>query len=247
MDAPDGADPVPPQGFPTTAWSLVLSLASTEDLRRASIGRLFTQYHRAILAHLRRTWRKKSFEEIEDLAGAFFEWLLQRDVFQSLDRTKARFRTFLKTVLDRFARDRHDSDTAVKRGGGVRRVPFSGKAADIEDVAAAHDALSPEQMLDEVIRQDFLSRAKDRVRAWAESTGRAVQFEAFRLYALEPDEDATYLSVAQRLGIKESDVRNHIHGMRRRLEHELKDLIRPTVQDPDRDTEEEFLELYGGR
>ncbi len=235
------------QGFPTTAWSLVVSLTSSEEQRRDSVGRLFTQYHGPILAHLRRTWRKKTFEEIEDLASAFFERLLEKDAFKALDTTKSRFRTFLKTVLDRFARDRHDSDTAIKRGHGVRHISFSGNAAVIEKLVADHDALSPEELLDEVIRQDFLERARERVRAWADSTGRGVQFEAFRLYALEPEEGTTYLSVAQRLGIKESDVRNHIHGMRRRLKHELETLIKPTVLDPERDTEEEFQELFGGR
>lgn len=232
-------------GFPTTSSSLVVQLASDDERRIESIGRLFTLYHGAILAHLRRTWRKLSFEEIEDRASAFFASLLEKDAFKGFDPLKARFRTFLKMLLDRFARDENDGATARFRGGGVKHVSFHGDRGGLEEILADHDSLSPEEMLDEVIRQDFLSRAAEKTRAWAEATGRSKQFEAFRLYALEPEEGATYRSVAERLGVKESDVRNHIHGMRKRLELELHELLKPTVADPDTDLPQEFQELYG--
>lgn len=232
------------QGFPTTAWSLVVNLSSGEDQRRDAIGRLFSQYYPAILAHLRRTWRRKTIEQIEDLASAFFERILEKDIFKDLDTSKSRFRTFLKVLLDRFARDQHDADTSVKRGGAVRHHSFSGKAVDLDKLLADHEALSPGDILDEVVREDLLARAKERVRAWAEASGRGVQYEAFRLYALEPAEGESYQGVARRLSIKESDVRNYIHGMRKRLEQELKELIKPGVLDPVDGVEAEFQELF---
>ena len=234
------------QSFPPTAWSLVVKLSSNDEQRTEHIGRLFTLYHGAILAHLRRTWRKLPFEEIEDRASAFFARLLEKDAFHGFDTAKARFRTFLKMLLDRFARDVNDSETAVKRGGKATHVSFTGNRAELDKVLADHDALSPEDILDEVVRQDFLTRGFERLKAWAEETDRAKQFEAFRLQVLEPEKGATYQSVADRLGIKESDVRNHISGMRKRLRYEMRELLKPTVADPERDVEGEFEELFGG-
>jgi DNA-directed RNA polymerase specialized sigma24 family protein len=231
--------------IPTTSQSLVLQLSSNDERRIESIGRLFTLYHGAILAHLRLTWRKLSFEEIEDRGSAFFASLLEKDAFKGFDPLKARFRTFLKMLLDRFARDANDGATAQFRGGGVKHVSYHGDKANLLELIADHDSLTPAEMLDEVIRHDFLSRATDKTRAWAEVTGRSKQFEAFRLYSLEPEEGATYLSVAERLGVKESDVRNHISGMRKRLKMELHELLKPTVGDPEKDLPEEFRELYG--
>jgi DNA-directed RNA polymerase specialized sigma24 family protein len=235
------------QYFPTTAWSLVVNLGCSDEQRAEHIGRLFTLYHGAILAHLRRTWRKLSVEDIEDRAGAFFARLLEKDVFHGFDGTKSRFRTFLKMLLDRFVRDVNDSDTAVKRGGRARHVSFTGSPTQLEKVMADHDALTPEEILDEVVTQEFLARGVERLRAWAEATGRLKHFEALRRYALEPKEGATYASVAQELGLKESDVRNYIFDMRGRLEQEIKELLKPTLQDPDRDVDQEFQDLFGRR
>lgn len=235
------------QSFPATSWSLVVKLSCSDEQRAESVGRLFTLYHGAILAHLRRTWRKLPFEEIEDRAGAFFARLLEKDAFQGFDTGKSRFRTFLKMLLDRFARDVNDSEMAVKRGGKARHVSFTGSVAQLEKVLADHDALSPEQILDEVVKQEFLARGIERLRAWADATGRAKQFEAYRLFVLEAEEGTSRKDVAARLDMKEQDVANYVLGMRKRLKHEMHELLKPTVEDPDRDVEGEFEELFGDR
>ncbi len=236
----------PASSFPTTAWSLVVNLTSDDERRIEAVGRLFRMYHAPILAHLRRTWRKLPFEEIEDRASAFYAHLLEKDALQGFDTAKSRFRTFLKMVLDRFARDKHDGDTALRRGGKVRHVSFTGNRERLDQVLADHEAATPGEILDLVVQQEFLAAAKERLRAWAESTGRAKQFEALRLY-LESDPELTYRQVAERLGVKESDVRNHIHGMRKRLEREIQELVKPTVANPDEDLKAEIQDLYGRR
>ena len=237
----------PAPGFPSTACSLIIHLPEGDPRRLESIGRLFTMYHGAILAHLRRTWRKLPFEEIEDRASAFYASLLEKDAFRGFDTTKSRFRTFLKMLLDRFARDMHDKATALRRGGGVQHRPYSGDLDTLKKQIEDHDSLTPEEILDEVAGASFLDAAVERTRAWADSTGRAKQFEAFRLYSLEPEEGRTYRSVAERIGVKESDVRNYIHGMREHLKQDLQDILKPTVADPERDVPEEFQDLYGRR
>jgi DNA-directed RNA polymerase specialized sigma24 family protein len=233
--------------FPSTIWSLVLKLSSTPEQRREGVERLFRLYHGPILAHFRRTWPRLSAEEIEDLAAGFFARLLEKDAFPEVDARRARFRTFLKVLLDRYARDVHDQRLTESRGGRAKHLAFDGDRARLEELLADHQSLTPDQILDEVFRDDLLRRGVERLRDWAESTGRAHHFHAFREYALEGAEGKTYADVAGVVGVKESDVRNYIHGMRQRLEYELRDLIKPGVEDPDRDLEQEYRELFGGR
>ena len=234
-------------GFPSTIWSLVLKLSSTPEQRREGVERLFRLYHAPILGHLRRTWSKLSSEEIEDLASGFFARLLEREGFPEVDPGRARFRTFLKVLLDRYARDAHDARRAETRGGKARHLAFEGDRSRLEAILADHRELTPDQILDEVLRDDLLRKGVERLHAWAEETGRAHHFHAFREYALDGAGAKTYAEVGAAVGVKESDVRNYIHGMRQRLEYELRDLLRPGVEDPDRDLDQEYRELFGGR
>lgn len=237
----------PARSFPSTIWSLVLKLSSSPEQRREGVERLFRLYHGPILAHLGRTWPKLPAEEIEDLASGFFARLLERESFPDVDPGRARFRTFLKVLLDRYARDAHDARRTETRGGKVRHLAFEGDRARLETVLADHRELTPDQILDEVLRDDLLRRGVERLRDWAKSTGRAQHFHAFREYALDGGGARTYAEVASIVGVKESDVRNYIHGMRQRLEYELRDLIKPGVEDPDHDLDQEYRELFGGR
>lgn len=230
--------------FPATIWSLVLKLSSPER-RHDALDRLFRLYHAPILAHLQRSWPRKSFEAVEDLAGGFFCYLLEKADFSKYDPSRARFRTFLKVMLNGYARDVHDHETSQKQGGALRRIPFEGDRARLVQTLADHRTLGPEEILDAVVRDELLRQALANLKKWAEATGRADQHRAFEAYALDADGDRSHQDVARALGINEQQARNHVFGMRERLRHELRELIKPGLEDPDRDLDEEYREILG--
>jgi hypothetical protein len=233
------------RGFPPTAWSLVLKLG-TEEARRGALDRLFRTYHAPVLAHLRRTWPAKPFEAIEDLAGGFFLHLVEKADFSRYDPARSRFRTFLKMMLNGYARDEYDRETSLKEGGSVRKLPFEGDRSQLERFLADRRTLSPEEILDAVVRDELIQKGVEKLRAWAEATGRFDQFQAFRLFALENDEGRTHAEVARLLNLNnEQQAKNFVSWMRDRLRHEIRELLKPGVEDPGRDLDVEYQELFG--
>lgn len=57
--------------------------------------------------------------DAEDLAQEFFSRAVQRGFFDDYDPERARFRTYLRTCLDRFAANARRDERRLKRGGGV--------------------------------------------------------------------------------------------------------------------------------
>ena len=55
----------------------------------------------------------------------------------------------------------------------------------------------------------------------------------------------TYAQVAQKLGLSESDVRNHLFSVRERIRAEIRAELSETVTDMAQ-LEEEWKELFGG-
>jgi len=86
--------------------------------------------------------------------------------------------------------------------------------------------------------------------------GKAAYFEVFRTYLLDPGDERgvsvatrsgevglpTYGTVAKRIGVSESDVRNYLSFCRAKLRELLKDGVRETVDHPG-DVEEELRAL----
>src|SRR5258708_39692221 len=124
-----------PGVFPTTRQSTVMAVTSDDDaLRARSLGILATTYWKPIYKHVRLKWRK-SPNDAEEITQAFFTRAFERELFQSYDPTRARFRSFLRTCLDNFVVQESLSERRLKRGGAIAKVDVD--AAEIELAADA--------------------------------------------------------------------------------------------------------------
>src|SRR5204862_5818101 len=56
----------------------------------------------------------------------------EKDFFAGFDPSRARFRTYLRTCLDRFVSNARKADTRLKRGGAVALVPIDFDEAERE-------------------------------------------------------------------------------------------------------------------
>jgi len=228
------------EDFPKTTYHLVLGLrGESPDDRRRALERLGRRYWKPVYAFARRAWAKSN-EDAKDLTQAFFLWMLEAGRLAKYDAARGTFRGYLKLLLKGFVADREDALRALKRGGGVRilAIPESG---DLEPAALDRD---PQDAFDRHWKLEILKRALRRVRQWFTAAGREVQFQAFSAYAeAEKEGRPTYAEVARRLGRSESDVRNYLHAVRRRLREEMKAELADTVAGPD-DLEAEWQALF---
>src|SRR4029079_12958681 len=179
--------------FPTTRFSAVRGAASTDaEERERAWEVLASAYLRPVFFHLRTKWRR-SREDAEDLTQAFFARAMERDFFASYDPERARFRTFLRTCLDRFAQNEHEARGRLKRGGGALRLDVDALEREISDPQG-----SPEEIFEREWRRSVFTLGIEALRAQCQGTDKQSCFELFARYDLtEPEERPTYAELAR--------------------------------------------------
>jgi DNA-directed RNA polymerase specialized sigma24 family protein len=206
--------------FPPTRLSVVARTRSDDqDTRRLAFETLIDAYWKPTYKYLRLKW-KLDAEAAADLTQEFFTNALEKDVIARYDADKARFRTYLRLCLDGFAANARKAESRLKRGGAVVTVPLDFQSAEGELVrhepAVASDV--DELFYQEWVRALFQHAVGD-LRAWCDSTGRAVMFAVFERYDLaeESAERPTYAAIGHELQLTATTVTNHLAAMRRQL------------------------------
>lgn len=234
-----------PREFPQTRWSLVAGLQATDpELRQRKLHELCTLYWKPVCLYIRGAW-SKSIDDAKDLSQGFFCALLKDSALERYRPDRGGFRRYLKSVLRHFAADKHDEETALKRGGGKTLVPMDGDEKSLKELLPDGRAKTPEEAFDTAWTREIIRRAVDCVRAEFTAQGKADHFRLFELYDLgEGGEPLTYAKMGERLGMKESDVRNHLFGVRERVRAQIRTEISETVTDPE-ELEAEWSALFG--
>lgn len=230
---------MPTSSFPGTRHSMVSSLGSERpDVRRAAFDALATAYWKPVFKYVRLKWRATP-DEAADLTQAFFLRAYEKAYFASFDPTRARFRTYLRTCLDRFVANLRQEGRRLKRGGAVEFVPFDFVAAESElqrqhvgDAAQELDAFFQREWL-----RSLFGLAVDRLRSACNASGRARRFTIFARYDLADDESTrpTYGVLASAFAISVTDVTNELAAARREFRRLVLDVLREQCA-----TDEEF-------
>jgi len=108
--------------FPPTRHSVIERLRKNDGAERsAAFGDLVEGYWQPVYKHLRATWRMTP-EDAQDLTQAFFSDAFQKAWLEKYEPGKARFRTFVRVCVDRFAMNNRQASGRAKRGGDIRLV-----------------------------------------------------------------------------------------------------------------------------
>jgi RNA polymerase sigma-70 factor (ECF subfamily) len=216
--------------FPTTHWS---RLGRVEDLAdpvcRAALEELCRDYWFPLYAFIRR--RGHDAHAAEDLVQGFLADLLERGDLARLDRSKGRFRSFLRAACDHYLANRRDHDRAVKRGGGVSILALDQLDAEARYARQPSHGLTPERLFERQWALALLARVLHRLEAESVGEGRAALFERLRP-ALQGDRQApSYRAIGVELGLTEGAVRVAAHRLRRRYRELLRDEVSHTITD----------------
>jgi RNA polymerase sigma factor (sigma-70 family) len=216
--------------------------------RRAAFDELTCAYRPAVVSYLQRRWHLDA-PDAEDAAQSLLLRLWERDTLGAFDPDRARFRTFLRTCIDRYALNRRREARAIRRGGGTHLLPLHHDAiADALDAQSAEAADDDAERADACFRDEVaravLARALARLEHELVQRDRAVVFEVLRRYDLEPMPDQRYSQVAEALRISVTQVTNHLHSARRRLRALALEEVRAMCAS-DGEYREEARELLG--
>jgi RNA polymerase sigma factor (sigma-70 family) len=224
--------------FPTTGLTLVGRLASAQqDVRSAAFESIAALYWKPIYKYLRLTHRKSN-EEAQDLTQSFLAYALEKEFLGDYDPAKARFRTFLRLCVDRFAINESKAATREKRGGGALHLDF--ESAERETPMSTGE--TPEVVFErEWIRALFENAVATLRERWH---GRDA-LTLFERYDLD-DEHPTYQQLADDLHIPITTVTNHLAAIRRDFRSIALELLRETTATDD-EMRDEARRLFGSK
>jgi DNA-directed RNA polymerase specialized sigma24 family protein len=221
--------------LPVTRHSILAAVRSDDaEIRRGGFESLVAVYWKPIYKYLRMKWGASS-DEASDATQEFFARAIEKHFFDGYDPSRARFRTFLRICLDRFVANERKAAGRLKRGGGAVTVPLDFETAEGE--LRHHDVAVPSD-LDDYFHHEWvrslLTLAIDDLRAEYLAAGKAIQFEVFRRYDVEPpDESTTYASIARELGVAPTDVTNHLSAARKVFRRILLERLRAVCGEGD--------------
>lgn len=204
-------------------------MGSDDPAERArSFEILVRAYWKPVYKHLRVRWRLES-EHAEDLTQGFFARALEQRTFSAYDPSLARFRTYLKTCLDRHVMKDAESRLRQKRGGGTVTLSLDFPGAERELEALASPAPETiESYFDREWTRHLLGMTVDALRERCEQSGKQLTFRAFERYLLDdgPADRPSYAELATELEVKVTDVTNYLAFARREFRRLLLEQLR---------------------
>jgi RNA polymerase sigma factor (sigma-70 family) len=231
--------------FPETTFGFVCRMQKNEPAEvRQALETLCERYWAPVASYARAAWAR-SDDDAHEITQEFFAWLLEADVLSKYAPDRGSFRNFLKGVLRNFERNQAQARRRKKRGGGARPLSLDDTRSPIGDGVASSEETDPVVAFDRAWLSELTNRAVARLRRRYSDEKRAARLRVFEAYDLAPEgERPTYGALAASLGLKESDVRNHLTSAREALRDELRAELRDTVADRSA-FEEEWKALVG--
>ena len=231
--------------FPATRVSLLAGIASDRaSERHRALERIVQAYWKPVYKYARLKW-KRSHEDAKDLTQGFFAAASEKEYLAAFDPEKGRFRTFLRVCVDRYAAKLSSAGLAVKRGGAALALDFEGAEHELAGAGGIEDV---ERWFEREWARSIFDGAILELQSRAEASGigphgpprgatlaktRIAVFERYDL--VDPAQRPSYAELAQQLGIKPTDVTNHLAAVRR----ELRNLVLETLRELTA-TDEEF-------
>jgi len=239
---PHQSQPNAPRRFASTRWSLVAQAAGTDPaLAHQALTTLCQIYWYPIYAYARHQVPRA--DDAQDMTQAFFAQLLEKDYIGAADRTRGRFRSFLRTAFDHFLSKERERAGAQKRGGGRPLFPLDFESGEHRFSREPADHATPERLFERRWALTLLEQALARLRDELTDAGKEHVFENLKNVLAADGHAEPYAAIAQRLGMTEQAVRVAVHRLRRRYAELLRAEIALTVSSDD-EIEDELQSLF---
>ena len=221
-----------PGRFASTHWSVVLAAARTASPEAAAaMEKLCQAYWYPLYAYLRRSGH--ATHAAQDLTQEFFaRRIVTRRIFQGMQPTEGRFRSWLLTSLQNMVRNEWRKEQAAKRGGAHPHFPLDIESAEGRYAAEpAHD-LTPEKLYDRSYAIELLNLVADQIREKYRQDGKADLFLELKTFLPGEHSARSHAEVASRLGKSEDAVKMAISRLRQEYGRFLRAQVKRIVSSP---------------
>jgi RNA polymerase sigma-70 factor (ECF subfamily) len=216
--------------FETTQWSRVLAAGQVANGGgQKALAELCAIYWYPLYALLRRRGHKA--EKARDLTQGFFTVLLEKQYLAAADPARGRFRSFLRTALERFVANEHEHAQAKKRGGGKLTLQLDFDDGERRYQHEPLDRWTPERIFERQWALTLLDRTLAELRQQHDAAGKIRQFEAFKVYLTGDAGAPSVRQAAEQLAISEGAAKVAIHRVRQKYRDLLRAEIAQTVAD----------------
>ncbi|MGH7555026.1 MAG: RNA polymerase sigma factor [Longimicrobiales bacterium] len=234
--------------FPLTRASIIHATGSDDPrLRQNAWGILFRSYWKPVYKYIRIQWSAPE-QDAQDLTQEFFTHAMESGFIERFDPARARFRTYLRTCLQRFLVNRRKAMTRHKRGGEFAFVPLDFASAEDElRLAEPSASADPDEFFRQESIRSLFSLAVEDVRVRCEDAGKHVHFAVFERYDLLPSGAAdrpTYQQLATEFRIPVTQVTNNLAFVRREFRRAVLDNLRE-ISGTEAEFREEAISLLG--
>jgi RNA polymerase sigma factor (sigma-70 family) len=232
--------------FPSTHWSVVLAAGRSQtepENARTALADLCQTYWVPLYSFVRS--RGYTVHDAQDLTQSFFAYLIERKIYQRVDRQKGRFRSFLLASLKNFLADVSDRERTLKRGGGQGFLPLhEEQIKEAESLFQNHRSASTEELIfDRSWAEALVAAGLERLAADYRSEAKEKLFNELRIFVMGcAGPPPAYADLAVRLGMTESTIRSHVTRLRARYREVLRAEVRRTVE-TEAEVDEELHEL----
>jgi len=207
-----------PRGFPQTRHSVLVELRSEDrGIRERAWESLAAAYWRPVYCHIRLRWNFAR-EDAQDLTQDFFLRALGGNFFEGYEAGRARFRTFLRTCLDRFLANEQRDAGREKRGGDIIFLPIDVGEVEADLPGNGNPTSDPDELFHREWIRSLFTLAVDALREQCAAAGKDVQFAVFERADLLPVDGAerpSYRELANEFKLPVTQVTNHLAFARR--------------------------------
>jgi RNA polymerase sigma-70 factor (ECF subfamily) len=215
--------------FPTTHWSRVIAAGDrAAPEARAALAELCEAYWYPLYALMRR--RGHPPDEASNLTQEYFTRLLERTVIAAADRTKGRFRAFLRTDCHHFLIDQ--ARKRIVRAKVLKAVPIDGTGAESRYRLEPVDDMTAERLFDRTWATTLLDRVLGLLRQDYAAKGRANVFDRLKVVLSQGKGTVKAADLAAQLGTREGAVHTAVHRLKKRYREILQREIAATLDDP---------------
>ena len=205
--------------FPTTRSSVVLALTSEHETDRARALEIIAEIYWRPLYKYARLAHSRAPIDAEDLTQGFLARMVEKDALATYDRGRGSFRTFVRTLFDRYVANEVKAAHRIKRGGEVVAAPFDSAESE---VASDKHVRTPEEVFETEWARAVFSVAIERVR----DRLRPDDFAMFEAYDLDDSTSVSYRDLAERFALNVTTVTNRLAAARRLFRETVLEILR---------------------
>lgn len=219
--------------FASTHWSVVLAAARTASPEAAAaMEELCHAYWYPLYAYLRRSGH--ATHAAQDLTQEFFaRRIVTRRIFQGLQPTDGRFRSWLLTSLQNMVRNEWQKGQAAKRGGAHPHCSLDFDSAEGRYATEPTHELTPDKLYDRSCATALLNLVADRLREKYRREGNADLLQELKMFLPGEHSTRSHAEVAARLGKSEDAVKMAVSRLRQEYGRQLRAEVKRIVNHPD--------------